>query len=63
VTADRFHLTLFAGGRPAQQGWWSSLTTAERKFTAWVGSQVTDARVVLVDTETGTVIHRWPDET
>jgi hypothetical protein len=63
VTADRYHLTLFSGDRPAQQGWWADRATAERKFTAWVGSEVADARVVLVDTADGTVIHRWPDET
>lgn len=48
MTADRYHLTLFSGGRPAQQGWWADRSTAERKFTAWVGSEVADARVVLV---------------
>lgn len=62
MTTDRYHLTLSTGERAVQHGWWADRATAERKFMAWAGSAVADARVVLVDTETGTVIHRWPDE-
>jgi hypothetical protein len=41
-------------------GWWGSEATARRKFTAWVGSGVADARVVLVDEETGVTLEEWP---
>lgn len=58
----RFHLTLFSAGRPIQRGWWADEATARDKFTRWVGSGVADARVVLVDEETGVVLAEWPQE-
>jgi hypothetical protein len=63
-TADpgRFHLTLTADGRRVAQGWWGSEATARDKFTEWVGSGVPDARVTLVDEETGAVLTSWSDE-
>lgn len=62
---DRFHLTLSSGGRPVAHGWWSDRATADRKFVAWIGESgdVDQARIVLVDEETGTVLTTWPDET
>ena len=59
---QRYHLTLTVAGRPAMRGWWASESTARGKFTRWVGSGVADARVVLVDEETGRVLASWPDE-
>ncbi len=45
-------------------GWWADRSTAERKFTTWVGEfgAMPDARVVLVDEEAGVVLTSWPDE-
>lgn len=60
MTSDRFHLTLTVDGRPAMHGWWGSEATARAKFLRWVGWEVTAARVVLVDEETGTVLDEWP---
>lgn len=59
---DRFHLTLTTAGRPVQHGWWASESTARRKLAAWVGQwgDLPDARVTLVDEETGTVLTSWP---
>ena len=62
MNPDRYHLTLASSGRTVMHGWWRSEETAGAKFTEWVGSKVEDARVTLVDEETGEVIHRWPDE-
>jgi len=62
VTADRFHLTLSAAGRPVMHGWWPLEATARGKFTRWVGSGVADARVVLVDEATGQTLAQWPEE-
>lgn len=57
---ERFHLTLTSGGRRVQQGWWGSEAVARGKFTEWVGSGVADARVTLVDEETGEQLDDWP---
>ena len=59
----RYHLTLTAAGRPAVQGWWGSEAVARGKFSKWIGlSKEPDARVTLVDEETGTVLTTWPEE-
>lgn len=60
----RYHLTLTTAGRTVQQGWWGSEATARRKFSTWVGAHgaIPDARVTLVDEETGTVLTTWPEE-
>ena len=59
----RFHLTLTSGGRIVQQGWWGSEATARDKFTEWVGDWGRpDARVTLVDDETGEQLDDWPGE-
>jgi hypothetical protein len=44
-------------------GWWWSEATARRKFPSWVGGYGTlpDARVTLVDEETGETLASWPD--
>ncbi|MHC3450730.1 hypothetical protein [Streptomyces prasinus] len=59
---DRFHLTLTTAGRPVAHGWWASESTARRKLASWVGEwgDLPDARVTLVDEETGTVLTSWP---
>lgn len=59
---DRYHLTLTAGGRPVQQGWWGSEATARRKWSGWIGeySNLPDARIVLVDEDTGETLASWP---
>ena len=65
MTPDRFHLTLTTSGRTAMQGWWPLESTARDQMPVWVGSwgSLPDARITLVDEETGEVIHRWLDET
>ncbi|MEU2931207.1 hypothetical protein ABZ636_40510 [Streptomyces sp. NPDC007251] len=62
--ADRYHLLLSFGGRPAQHGWWARETTARSKFNRWVGSAGTTGqpRVTLTDQETGEVLAVWPDQ-
>ena len=60
MNPSRFHLTLFSAGRVVQHGWWGDESTARGKFRDWVGSGVRDARVTLVDEETGTVLDEWP---
>ena len=62
MNPGRYHLTLASAGRTVQQGWWGSEATARGKFTEWVGSGVADARVTLVDDETGETLTTWPDE-
>lgn len=56
----RFHVTLFSAGRPIQHGWWGDEATARGKFRDWVGGGVADARVVLVDEDTGETLDSWP---
>ncbi|WP_405673312.1 hypothetical protein [Streptomyces sp. NBC_01530] len=58
----RFHLTLASTGRTVMSGWWADEATARGKFRDWIGRNVADARVVLVDEETGRVLASWPDE-
>lgn len=62
MNPERYHLLLTAVGRPVQHGWWGSEATARHKFTAWVGEygELPEARVTLVDEETGTVLTTWP---
>lgn len=62
MNPERYHLTLTSAGRTVAQGWWGSETAARGKFREWVGSGVADARVTLVDEETGTVLTTWSDE-
>ncbi|WP_406170412.1 hypothetical protein OIE52_39515 [Streptomyces canus] len=61
---DRYHLTLLVNGEPAMQGWWPLESTARDQLPVWVGSwgSLPDARITLVDEETGTVLTTWPDE-
>lgn len=60
----RYHLTLTSAGRLVQQGWWGSEATARRKFRDWIGEwgELPDARVTLIDEETGTLLTEWPAE-
>ena len=64
MNPDRFHLTLTSAGRPVMHGWWAQEATARDLLPVWVGSwgSVPDARVTLVDEETGSVLTTWPDE-
>jgi len=61
---ERYHLTLSAAGRPVMHGWWPLEATARGKFRDWIGEHgsLPDARVVLVDEETGETLAEWPDE-
>jgi len=65
VTADRFHLTLSAAGRPVMHGWWTDRAVAEGKFVSWIGAygNLDVARVVLVDEQLQRVLASWPDDT
>lgn len=62
---ERYHLTLTSAGRPVAQGWRGSEAVARRKFTRWIGEHgnIPDARVTLVDEETGETLTTWPEET
>ncbi|WNM32036.1 hypothetical protein RKE30_17270 [Streptomyces sp. Li-HN-5-11] len=59
---QRYHLTLTAGGRVVQQGWWSSEATARRKFSGWVGEygNLHGVRITMVDEQTGRTLASWP---
>lgn len=59
----RYHLTLTSAGRMVQQGWWGREATARTKFRDWIGEWggIPQARVTLIDEETGTVLTAWPD--
>ena len=65
---QRYHLTLTTPANGAvMHGWWSSLKTAERKFTSVIGSygSIPGARITLaegLDDETEQVVKSWPDE-
>lgn len=56
----RYHVTLTSAGRPVAHGWWGSEPVARAKFTEWVGSGVTAARITLVDEESGETLDDWP---
>ena len=61
MNPERYHLTLFAGGRPIAHGWWADEAAARAKFREWVGDWgKPGARVVLVDEETGETLAQWP---
>ncbi|WP_171109227.1 MULTISPECIES: hypothetical protein [unclassified Streptomyces] len=59
---ERYHLLLTSASRPVQHGWWGSEATARRKFSSWVGEygSLPDARITLVDEETGETLTEWP---
>jgi hypothetical protein len=61
---ERYHLTLTSAGRPVMHGWWPLESTARGQLPVWVGSWggLPDARITLVDEETGTVLTTWPEE-
>ena len=61
MLTGRYHLTLTSAGAAVAQGWWGSEAVARAKFTEWVGSRVRDARVALVDEESGATLTTWPD--
>ncbi|MDH6610356.1 hypothetical protein M2164_005991 [Streptomyces sp. SAI-208] len=64
MNPGRFHLALSSSGRIHMQGWWPLESTARDQLPVWRRSwgSLPDARITLVDEETGTVIHSWPDE-
>lgn len=64
MNPERYHVTLTSAGRPVMQGWWGSEETARDKFRDWIGEQgsMPDARVTLVDEETGETLTTWPEE-
>ena len=63
MNPERYHVVLESAGRPMMHGWWASEATARDKFRDWIGERgsMPDARVTLVDEETGTVLTTWPD--
>jgi hypothetical protein len=65
MTAGRFHLTLTSAGRPVMHGWWPVEATARVQLSVWVGSwgALPDARISLVDEESGETLTTWPDGT
>lgn len=64
----RYHLTLTTpNDGTVMDAWWSKRSTAERKFTSWIGSygSMPGARITLaegLDDETEQVVKSWPDE-
>ena len=58
----RYHLLLTSAGRPVMHGWWELEATARGMLPVWVGSwgDLPDARITLVDEETGEELDRWP---
>lgn len=62
MNPERFHLTLASAGRPVMHGWWGSEKTARDMIAVWVGSwgELPNARVTLVDEETGETLTEWP---
>jgi hypothetical protein len=61
---NRYHLTLSSAGEPVMQGWWPLEATARDQLPVWVGSWggLPDARITLVDEETGATLTTWPNE-
>ncbi|MFF4552669.1 hypothetical protein [Streptomyces sp. NPDC001422] len=58
----RYRLTLTMGDRQTMRGWWRDETAARKQIPVWVRDWgIEGAVITLVDTATGTVIHRWPD--
>lgn len=59
----RYRVTLTTIGRPAMHGWWDDEDTARRKLATWVGEYGTapDARVLLLDEDTGARLTEWPE--
>ena len=64
MNPDRYHLTLLVKGESAMQGWWPLEPTARDQLPVWVGSwgSLPDARITLVDEETGATLTTWPNE-
>lgn len=63
TSPGRYHLTMYAAGRPVLDGWWDSEATARRKFRSLVGEQGRDGvTIVLVDEDTGALLDNWPKE-
>ncbi|MEU8829303.1 hypothetical protein [Streptomyces sp900116325] len=65
VDNQRYHLTLTTDGKPVMHGWWADLSTAERKYKAWIGERGSrkGARITLTDeADGGRVLKAWPDE-
>jgi hypothetical protein len=62
VNPGRYHLTLTSAGRAMMHGWWGSEAVARRQFTVWIGERgsMPDARITLVDEETGETLDEWP---
>jgi hypothetical protein len=64
MNPDRYHLTLFVEGRSVMHGWWPLESTARDQLPVWERSwgSLPDARIVLVDEETGETLTTWPDD-
>lgn len=64
INPERYHLTLTSAGRPVAQGWWGSEAVAHAKFRDWIGEHgsIREARVTLVDEESGETLTTWPAE-
>jgi hypothetical protein len=62
VNDQRYHLTLSSAGRAMMQGWWENEEIARGMLPAWVGNwgELPDARVTLVDEESGETLTSWP---
>ncbi|MFB7244671.1 hypothetical protein ACFCYX_19685 [Streptomyces populi] len=59
----RYHLLLSVKGRPAMHGWWKTEPAALEQYRGWIGTWGRPgARVELVDTADGRVIHSWSEE-
>ncbi|WP_405559098.1 hypothetical protein OHV08_34385 [Streptomyces canus] len=50
--------------RTVMHGWWPLESTARDQLPVWVGSwgSLPDARITLVDEETGETLTTWPNE-
>ncbi|MCQ9178361.1 hypothetical protein KMT30_04830 [Streptomyces sp. IBSBF 2953] len=60
----RYRVTLIVAGVRVIQGWWDERSTADDKFTRWIGQHGSrpGARVVVTDEETDIVVKAWPTE-